>query len=77
MIRQRATTAARLFLILSVGILQTAGLWAQSSNGSVRGVVRDATETVIPSAAVSLTNVATGAELTTTSNETGFYIFRP
>jgi hypothetical protein len=75
MIRKSATAAARLFLILSLGILQTAGLWAQSSNGSVRGAVQDATDAVIPNAAVSLTNVATGVELTTTSNETGFYIF--
>lgn len=49
--------------------------WAQSSNGSVRGVVQDQTQAVIPGATVILTNTDTNFESRTTTNSVGFYVF--
>lgn len=51
--------------------------FAQSSNGSVRGSVRDQTGAVIPAANVALTNKATNVTLRTTTNEAGLYVFPP
>ena len=46
---------------------------AQADLGSCSGVVTDATGAVIPSAQVTLTNVATGAVRTTVTNSKGEY----
>ena len=55
--------------------LLVAPAWPQSSSGSVRGTVQDQTSAVIPSANVSVTNMATGVEFKTVSNSVGFYVF--
>lgn len=52
-----------------------APLWAQSSNGSLRGVVQDETKAVIPGVTVVLANQATGVEFKTVSNDAGLYVF--
>ncbi len=49
--------------------------FAQSSNGSVRGTVRDQTGAVIPGAKLELTNRATNVTLRAESNEAGLYAF--
>jgi hypothetical protein len=49
--------------------------WAQSSNGSVRGIVQDPTGAIIPNVTVVLTNTVTGVELKTVSNGVGLYVF--
>jgi len=49
--------------------------WPQGSTTTVRGNVRDQSDASVVSAAVSLTNTATGITVKTTTNETGFYIF--
>ena len=49
--------------------------WSQSSNGSVRGTVQDATQAVIPNVNIAITNVATGVELKTVSSPVGVFVF--
>jgi len=48
-------------------------IYAQSSNGSISGVVTDANGGVLPGVSVSATNAATGASRSTVSNEKGQY----
>jgi len=48
--------------------------FAQQSNGTVSGTVRDASGAVIPGATVVLRNEASGTELKTTSNSSGVYV---
>jgi len=49
---------------------------AQSGNGSVRGSIRDLTESVIPGAKLALAKQGYGTSLfRTTSNEAGLYTF--
>ena len=43
------------------------------STGTVQGVVTDNTGAVIPGAEVKVTNIETGVEITSTTNEVGFY----
>jgi len=64
----RLATAAALF----VGILA-----AQTGNGIVQGVVRDASSAVIPRATVTIVHAATGGKYTTSANEVGVFSFPP
>ncbi|MGA7522099.1 MAG: carboxypeptidase-like regulatory domain-containing protein [Acidobacteriaceae bacterium] len=48
---------------------------AQASQASIRGTVYDSSRAVVPGAALTLTNVATHVNSTTTSNESGGYLF--
>ncbi len=48
---------------------------AQTSRGTVSGIVSDPTGAVIPGATVTLTGTGTGVTRTTTSNDEGFYRF--
>ncbi|HEU5451643.1 MAG TPA: carboxypeptidase-like regulatory domain-containing protein [Terriglobales bacterium] len=50
-------------------------LQAQTSSGSVIGVVTDPTAAVVPGATVTLTDKATGTARTTVSNDQGRYVF--
>ena len=50
-------------------------LYAQSTTQTVQGLVTDATGAVIPGADVTLTNLGTGVQQTTTTNATGNYTF--
>src|SRR5437899_11926365 len=47
-------------------------VWRQGS-GSITGVVRDATQSAIPSVSVQITDVQTGVGTTVLTNETGAY----
>ena len=47
----------------------------QGGNSTVRGLVRDQAQAIIPSAAVTLTNVNTNVSRSTLSNEAGIYVF--
>ena len=71
MLRQliRSCTVALLGLLISPMV------HAQQSTGSVNGSVHDATGAVIPQAAITLTNTATSAVRTITSNQSGIYVF--
>ncbi|HTS67934.1 MAG TPA: carboxypeptidase-like regulatory domain-containing protein, partial [Terriglobia bacterium] len=48
---------------------------AQGSTGAINGTITDSTGAVIPKASIALTNSATGAVRTATSNDTGNYVF--
>ena len=60
------------FLTLSLFLIGFAApaAWAQSSQGGLRGVVKDA-QGVIPGVTVTLTNDATGISRETVTNESG------
>src|ERR1041385_5917224 len=46
-----------------------------SPTGSITGVVKDPTGAFVPGAKVTTTNIATNIQLSTTTNEQGFYEF--
>ncbi|HLM59890.1 MAG TPA: carboxypeptidase regulatory-like domain-containing protein, partial [Pyrinomonadaceae bacterium] len=48
---------------------------AQTSRGSISGVVKDPNGAVVPSASVTIVNEATSVERTTTTNDEGLYRF--
>ena len=47
----------------------------QASSTTVRGIVQDQGQAVIPKASVTLTNTATSVARRTTTNEAGLYVF--
>ena len=49
--------------------------WPQASNSTVRGVVRDQAQAIIPAAKVTLVNTATSVARETETNEAGLYVF--
>ena len=57
-----------LFIVLSAGLLS-----AQTSSGSISGLVYDATGALIPGVRVTATNVDTGVAANLLSNESGAY----
>ena len=61
-----------LFLMVSVISL---GAFAQNANSTIQGTVKDAGGAVIAGATITLTNIGTTQQLTTTSRADGFYTF--
>src|ERR1700730_17121200 len=61
--------------LIALILTLASGLFAQSGNGSVRGLVRDQTGAVIPGAHLELTNKATNNVVRTEANEAGLYVF--
>ena len=57
-------------------ILGISGGYAQSNLASVSGVVSDPKGAVVPAAAVSATNTATGVDTKTATDAAGFYAIR-
>src|SRR5438034_6371487 len=49
--------------------------WAQVSTASINGTVRDSSGSAIPEAKVTLHNIDTAVERTTTTNLAGAYVF--
>jgi hypothetical protein len=64
----------RTFAALMVALLLASPLAAQELRGSIEGVVKDSSGAVLPGATVEA-KTATGAVLTTTSDDTGAYRF--
>src|SRR5438128_3918697 len=58
-----------LFFVLCAGWLMA------SPTGSITGVVRDSTGAVVPGVKITATNIGTNAQLSSTTNENGFYEF--
>ncbi len=59
---------------IAIGMLfASLSAWAQSGAGRIQGTITDASGSVIPNAAISFKNIATGEEYRTNSNSTGFY----
>src|SRR5258707_5596163 len=65
----RSFLASTFALILSLGSLQ-----AQSTLGTITGLVTDSSGAVIPNAVVVATNTATGAKAQTVTSSTGNYV---
>lgn len=63
-------------LPVAVLILSCAGIaLAQAGNGGISGIVSDSTGAILPGAAVTAKNTATGVELSTVSTGAGLYTF--
>jgi hypothetical protein len=67
-------TVRRTWLLVAI-LCSASPALAQFETSSVVGTVRDATAAVVPDAAVTLTNVATGVSSTKTTNSEGTYEF--
>ena len=65
----------KVFLLLVLCCSFTVGAFAQSANSTIKGTITDVSGAVVPKATVTLTNVGTNQEHTTTANGQGFYIF--
>src|ERR1700687_1998022 len=65
----RFSAASALALTLFMGCLQ-----AQSTLGTITGLIADSSGAVIPNAVVVATNTATGAQAQTISSSTGNYV---
>ena len=64
----------RLLFVFLAGLVTLGSLaHAQSDNASITGTITDSSGAVVPGAAVTITNEATGLARTVNSNETGFY----
>ena len=61
--------------LMALVLASSSVAYAQSSNGGVRGTVRDQTNSVIPGAKLALANKATNTVLRTETNEAGLYVF--
>jgi len=64
---------AKYILLALLIALVPAALFAQSSNGSISGVVSDDSGAALPGVTVTATNTATGVARTTVSNAAGHY----
>lgn len=60
----------------AVFLLSIATLYAQDFRATVQGTVTDPSEAAVPSATLTLRNVATGVERNTIANQAGFYTFQ-
>jgi hypothetical protein len=69
-------THALLIAITILSLIAAPSINAQSTTQTIQGLVTDASGGVVPGATVSITNVATGIEATTTTNETGNFSFQ-
>ncbi|MEO6829680.1 MAG: carboxypeptidase regulatory-like domain-containing protein, partial [Acidobacteriaceae bacterium] len=64
----------KVWVLLLCGFF-AAATFAQNTNSTITGTVQDAHGAVVPGATVTLTNVGTNQQLTTTSQANGFYNF--
>lgn len=76
---RRARSAFLICTAFFIGMLALAGrpAFAQVDEGTITGMVADASNALIPGAEVTLTNTDTGFVLKTKSNALGVYIFTP
>src|SRR4051812_25437052 len=59
--------------VLAYFLLCAAAAWSQTERGGIRGTISDPSGAVVPSAKVTVTNVATGINITTASTDSGTY----
>src|SRR5258708_15470964 len=67
-------TRITVVLLAALALSQTT-LLAQFDTGSITGLVKDATNSAVPGAKMTLVDRATGVNVTTTTNEAGIYEF--
>lgn len=65
----------KILILLWVLPVSIGGLFAQFDTGSITGLVKDPTGSVVPGAKMTLVNTATGVNVTTRTNEDGIYEF--
>ena len=65
----------RVFLSITLLMLVSVAVYAQTGVAQVQGVATDASGAVIPNAAVTLANTQTGIKFETTTNEAGLFLF--
>src|SRR5690606_14381046 len=71
---ERSSNLYRLsFWALLLGL--AAHVYAQTGTGTIRGTVYDAARATVPGATLVLTNQATNVAATTSTSETGFFLF--
>ena len=64
----------RVWFVLALMIISGSAVWGQmAGSGSVDGTVTDPSNAVVPSANITLTDTATGAVRTATTNESGIF----
>jgi len=64
--------------LLGITLINTAMLFAQvAGSGTIQGTILDPTGAVIPGASITATNPQTGAKITRTSTDAGFYVLSP
>src|SRR2546422_1028692 len=56
-----------------VALLVTAGVFAQGERGAITGVVKDSSGSVIPAARITVVDIATNVESTTSTTDAGVY----
>src|SRR5687768_6140854 len=66
-------TAVRATVVVLAALMLPAAGFAQMTRGSVAGTVRDTSGAIVPGATVTVTNVATNAAQSVTSDAQGFY----
>jgi hypothetical protein len=70
--RVKSHKACKWFLGLLVAVTTA---WPQASSTTVRGIVRDQAQGVVPKASVTLTNTATNVARSTITNDAGLFVF--
>ena len=68
---KRLFSASAFVFVLALAVTSS----AQIATTSLRGVVKDPSGAVVPNAKISITSLATGQTLSTTSNAAGEYSF--
>src|SRR2546426_3968014 len=71
---QEVLMAPKIVAVLLSALLLVSAAAAQSSLGTITGLVSDATGAVVPNAKVTTRNVSTGAQAETLSSSTGNYV---
>ena len=63
----------RLFLVSMLALLVCGAVWSQDTRGSIVGRITDPSGAVVPGATIVVTNPATAAKSTVTTNQDGIY----
>src|SRR6202521_2830585 len=71
--RSQRKNSTPILVFLAIGYLLASHAYAQTSGATLSGTVTDQSGGVVPQAAVSIKNVATGIERANASNAAGFY----
>ena len=66
---------SKFLMTLAILLIVSSVSWAQGTTSRVTGIITDRTGSVLPGAAVTLTNEATGVAFTTVTSGTGQYSF--
>ena len=71
---EKCSSAALIFVILAMSLLETSQAYAQVAGATLTGTVKDPSGSFIPDAQVSITDVATSVTRSVSSNGAGLYI---